>query len=282
MKVLLTGSSGFIGSALQTEWKNRYELFAPSHRELDLLDPASVEDYLRNGAFDVIVHTANTNDVVHRQRADHQLEFNLRMFCNLERCSNLYGKMYYFGSGAEYDMRHYIPKMKESYFGTHIPDDPYGFSKYLMSKLAGQSDNIYDFRLFGVYGPGEEWRRRFISNMIYQALNGSEMRMDRNMMFDYLYIDDLIIIMEWFLNQEPLYHHYNICSGRTVSLRDLADIIKEETGVNAEIRMNSEDWKSEYSGDNSRMIAETGGIALTPMRLSIREMMNYYKTNGFR
>ena len=101
-------------------------------------------------------------------------------------------------------------------------------------------------------------------------------------MFDYLYIDDLIIIMEWFLNQEPLYHHYNICSGRTVSLRDLADIIKEETGVNAEIRMNSEDWKSEYSGDNSRMIAETGGIALTPMRLSIREMMNYYKTNGFR
>lgn len=113
-------------------------------------------------------------------------------------------RLYYFGSGAEYDMRHYIPSMRESYFGTHVPQDPYGFSKYLMSSLA--TGNIYDLRLFGVFGKYEEWQRRFISNMIYRNLTGQTMGMNQNMYFDYLYINDLSSILEWFLFHEPNCH----------------------------------------------------------------------------
>ncbi len=280
MKLLLTGASGFVGRGLKELWGGRYDLAVPSHAELDLLDAVAVESYLCKQNFDIIIHTANTNDVVHPERASEQLEQNLRMFCNLERCSNLYGKMYYFGSGAEYDSAHYIPDMSEDYFGKHVPVDPYGFSKYIMSKMTGQSRNIYDLRLFGVFGKHEEWRRRFISNMIYQALNGGTMRMDRPMAFDYLYVEDLARIMEWFLTHEPKFHHYNVCSGTPVELTELAEIIKEETG-GVEVVMNGTERKSPYTGDNSRLRAELGELRLTPMRDAVREMIAHYRKNGF-
>lgn len=279
MKILLTGSTGFIGRNLREAWASRGGLCIPSHQELDLLDARMVDGYLREGRFDVIFHMANTNDMVHPERASKILEHNLRMFCNLERCRELYGKLYYFGSGSEYDMRHYIPQMRESYFGTHIPPDPYGFSKYIMSKQA--TGNIYDLRLFGVFGKHEEWQRRFISNMIYRNLTGQVMEMNQNMYFDYLYIDDLISILEWFLAHEPRHHHYNVCSGRRFELASLARMVMEETGVPSRIAVKQAGLKPEYTGDNSRLREELGEISLTPIRTAIRELIDYYRKNGF-
>ena len=282
MKILLTGASGFIGRNLKEAWRGKYDLFAPSRRELNLLDADAVENYLRCSSFDIVIHAANTNDVTRPEDAPHALEYNLRMFCNLSRCSKYFGKMYYFGSGAEYDSAHYQDYMPEAYFGRHIPRDVYGFSKYIMSELILRYDNIYDFRLFGVFGQYEEWRRRFISNMIYQAMTGSVMRMDRHMYFDYLYIDDLIRILEWFLIHEPEYRHYNICSGQPVDLYDLALFIREEVNADAEIILSGADWKSPYTGDNSRLRLEMGELlSLTPIRDAIRALIAHYRENGF-
>lgn len=279
IKVLLLGATGFIGKNLKEAWAERYDLWAPSHQELDLLDATAVERYLREGCFDAVFHTAAANHVTHPGEGPHILEHNLRMFCNLERCRNLYGKLFCFGSGAEYDMRHYIPQMRETYFGAHIPQDPYGFSKYIMSKQA--AGNIYDLRLFGVFGKYEEWRRRFISNMIYRNLTGQIMEMNQNMYFDYLYIDDLIPILEWFLTHEPRHHHYNVCSGQRFELLALARMVRRETEIPAEITIKQDGWKLEYTGNNDRLRTEMGGLSLTPIRTAIQEMIAYYRQEGF-
>ena len=44
------------------------------------------------------------------------------MYFNIERCARYYGKMFCIGSGAEYDMRYYIIRMKENYFKKNIED----------------------------------------------------------------------------------------------------------------------------------------------------------------
>lgn len=279
MKILLTGCTGFIGRHLREAWENKYNLSAPTRQELNLMDTQAVERYLRDGCFDVIVHTANMNNVRYQMTDSQELDGNLRMFCNLERCRDLFGKMYYFGSGAEYDMRHYIPSMPESYFGTHIPTDPYGFSKYIMSRLSG--GNIYDLRLFGVFGEYEEWRRRFISNMLYQNLHGSEMWMNQNMYFDYIYIQDLISVLDWFLTHEPKHHHYNVCSGTRIDLISLARMVIEATGIPAQICISKEGWKPEYTGDNHRLLEEMGELRLTTMQEAIVRMADYYQKHGF-
>ena len=277
--ILLTGATGFIARNLRHQLQEKHNVSAPTRAELNLLNVEAVEAYLRDHRFDVVIHAANTNNVVHPEHAAQMLDFNLRMFYNLERCSQLYGKLYYFGSGAEYDLRHYVPRMTEEYFGKHIPADPYGFSKYIMSKAA--KGNIYDLRLFGVFGPHEEWRRRFISNMIYQALSYDVMRMDRNMYFDYLYVNDLAKILEWFLHHDPRYHHYNVCTGEEIDLLSLARIVREETGSSAEIMMNGTEWKLPYTGSNARLLGEIGDFQFTPIRTAVREMVVWYRENGF-
>ena len=199
------------------------------------------------------------------------------MFFNLEMCSDYYDKMIYFGSGAEYDMNHYIPLMQESYFGTYIPDDAYGFSKYVMSRVVEQSKNIYDLRLFGVYGKYEEWHRRFISNNICKSLKGLPMTINKNMNFDYLYIDDLCKILEWFIEHTPKYHHYNVCTSQVIDLLSLAKMINEVSGIEREILIKEEGMKLEYSGDNSRLLSEMGDFQFADKKATIKVLWEYYK-----
>lgn len=279
-KILITGSSGFIGRNLTENLQRTYEVLAPSRKELNLLEQENVESYLISNNFDIVIHAANTNNTRKKETTEFDvLDGNLRMFFNLKRCNTYYGKMYYFGSGAEYDGRHYIPFMKEEYFNTYIPRDPYGFSKYIMSTVSEKSDNIYDLRLFGVYGKYEEWERRFISNAICRALKGKEITLQKNMYFDYLWVKDLCNIMQWFIENEPQHKSYNVCRGVKIDLYSLAQIIRETVGIDCDIVVGEPGWKPEYTGNNNRLMMEMGDLQFTGFHESIQELCQYYKAN---
>lgn len=279
-KILLTGANGFIGKNLRERLEKEYTIRVPVRGELNLLDTKQVEDFLQGHSFDIVIHAANTNDTRNTNVTGYDsLDGNLRMFFNLERCKGYYGKMYYFGSGAEYDMEHYIPNMREDYFGTHIPRDPYGFSKYVMSKACSRIDNIYDLRLFGVYGKYEEWERRFISNAICRALMGKDITIRQNVHFDYLWINDLCDLMEWFIEHTPRHKHYNVCRGSRVDLYSLACMVKEILNVDCDIIVGADGWKPEYTGNNERLMEEIGKYQFTGYRESIMELCDYYKKN---
>lgn len=279
-KILVLGGSGFIGKNLKEGLQDRYNIVAPRHSELDISNLDELKKYLSRERFDVIINSANTNNTRNTTTSNYEvLDNNLHMFFNLEKCNKLYGKMYYFGSGAEYDMKHYIPSMKEEYFGKYIPTDPYGFSKYIMSKVCEESNNIFDLRLFGVYGKYEEWERRFISNAICRALVGKDITIQKNVFFDYLWVDDLCKIVEWYVENAPIYKHYNVCRGSSIDLYSLACMVREMLNIDCNIVIKEEGWKPEYSGNNERLLNEMGKIQFTSYRESIRELCDFYKHN---
>ena len=279
MNILITGKNGFIGRNL-TENLSMYNVTAVGREELDLQDTKAVEAYLKEHHFDVIIHTANVNTSRNTDTPPYaSLDGNLRMFFNLERCRECYGKMYYFGSGAEYDLRHYIPNMKEEYFDTYVPADPYGFSKYIMSKACHVTENIYDLRLFGVFGKYEEWERRFISNAICRALKGKDITLQKNVYFDYLWVEDLCEIMHWFIENDPQYKCYNVCRGTKIDLYTLACMVRAELGIDCNIVVGESGWKPEYTGNNERLLAEIGGYQFMEFQKSIKSLCQYYKAN---
>lgn len=276
--ILITGTTGFIGKNLKEELSGKYNVYCPTHTEVDLLCEDTVKYYIKSHHFDVVIHTANTNNTRNKATTSYDsLDGNLRMFFNLERCKDYYGKMYYYGSGAEYDMQHYIPNMGEDYFDTHVPKDSYGFSKYIMSKNCKEDRNIYDLRLFGVYGKYEEWERRFISNAICRALKGKDITIQKNVYFDYLWIDDLCDIMRWFIVNEPKYHHYNVCRGSRIDLYSLACMVREILGTDCDITVSEPGWKPEYTGDNTRLLEELGNYRFTGFEESISKLCDFYK-----
>ena len=279
-KILVTGANGFIGKHIVELLAGNYEIYSPCRSEVNWCELSTVKKYLEQMRFDVIIHAAYSNASKSKENTPYELlDDNLRMFFNFERCKDYYGKMYYFGSGAEYDMQHYIPDMKEEYFGTYIPKDPYGFSKYIMSKACIERSNIYDLRLFGVYGKYELWERRFISNAICRALKSMDITIQKNVYFDYLWVDDLAEILKWFIEHEPKHHHYNVCRGSKIDLYSLACIVREILNIDCNIIVKEPGWKPEYTGDNSRLLEEIGDFQFTSFEDSIKQLCEYYKEN---
>ena len=280
MKVFLTGGSGFIGRNLIERLPGDYEIIAPKSCDLDLCDQKAVEDFVCSNDFDVVIHTATWN-ATNNSPKDTQLvlEKNLMMFFNLARLNENFGKMIYYGSGAEYDNRHYIPFMKEEYFDSHIPVDQYGFSKYIMSRYISNADNILDLRIFGCYGPYEDWEIRFISNAMCKALHGLSITIRQNVYFDYIWVGDLVRMTEWAMRTRTNHRHYNACTGQHIDLLSLAQMIREVTGADVPITIGKEGLKPEYSGDNSRIINEIGDFEFTPLRKTLEMLRDYYKDN---
>ncbi len=278
LKILITGASGFIGRNLAEMYGERYEVFAPPRQELDLLDEVAVRDYLTRHHFDVVLHAA-TGRSNRKTTAPDLFQNNCRMFFNFARNPGLYGRMLHYGSGAEFDRRGYRPHMPESYFDTHVPADSYGFAKYIAAKYTDNTANVYNLRLFGVFGKYEAWEVRFLSNACCRVIYGLPITLRQNVRFDYLDIGDLANLTSYFIENEPRQSTYNICRGESRDLLSLARVIADISNRNPEIRVAREGFGTEYSGDNSRMLAEMGGYKFIPIEDSIRGLYNWYHSH---
>lgn len=276
MKLLITGGSGFIGRNLVEYFAARYEVSAPSFAELNLLDAQAVRKYLCTNHFDVIIHTATVRSNRRLASPPDLLDRNCRMFFNLARNDGLFGKMIHFGSGAEYNRAGLPARVREEYFDTCVPTDPYGFSKYICAKYIGRVDRIVNLRLFGVFGKYEDYTVRFISNACCRALKGLPIVIRQDVVFDYLYARDLAKITEWFVSHEPRHKAYNVCSGAGMSLTKLASIVVETSGRNPEVIVATGGLAPEYTADNALLLNEIGGHTLSKMPDCIGELYTWY------
>lgn len=63
MKILITGGGGFLGSRLAVYYGKKYEVWAPSHTELDFSSEGSVAEAFRRFCPDVVLHCGAISDV---------------------------------------------------------------------------------------------------------------------------------------------------------------------------------------------------------------------------
>lgn len=278
-KILLTGGSGFIGRNIIDFYKNsrEYEVVAPSSKELNCIDQEVVYKYLADNKFDYVFNFAVYGDGIDKTKDPNKmLEYNLRMYLNFSEHSDLYERMIYLGSGAEYNKAFPICYVKESEIGTNIPTDQYGLMKYSVNKMIEKSDNIYNFRLFGIFGKYETWERRFISNICCKSLFDLPLSLRQNVYFDYLYIDDFLRILDSFLHiKNPKFHTYNVVSGKRIDLLSLCKTLNRITGKENRIIVCKDGFGNEYTASNERLLNEIP-IDFTPIEDSMEKMYNYY------
>ncbi len=281
MKILITGGQGFVGKNLFDYLKGTYQLENPGRQKLNLLDSDKVFQYLKENKFDAIVHTAVYDAVAVGSTKDPAkvLEFNLKMFFNLVRAQNFFGKMIYFGSGAEFNREDWQPKMRESYFDTHVPVDQYGLSKYIMTQYALSHEKIYGLRLFGVFGKYDDCKTRVIPNLCSLAAMNLPLVIDQNKYYDYLYAEDLVGIIRWFIEHNPKKKVYNVCTGQTVDFRTIARKITKISGKKLPLKVKKRGLGKEYSGDNHLLLSEIKGFRFTPMDLALKSVYNWYEQN---
>lgn len=279
MNLLLTGGSGFIGKNIREQLSGGYNIIAPGHRELDLTDELEVQDFFARNDIDVVMHCAVKPG--HRNAPDQSglLDANTRMFFNIMSCADRFSKMIFLGSGAVYDMRHYKAKMDEEYFGTHIPVDPHGFSKYLIAKYMEHRQNVVKLRLFGVFGKYEDYAIRFISNAICKALFDLPITIRQNRRFDYVYIDDLMPVLEYFIENRAGHVAYNVTPDEAVDLYSIAEMVLLKAGKELPIVVAEPGLGLEYSGDNTRLRREIPSLDFTPLEVAVGKLYDWYAAN---
>lgn len=281
MRLLIIGKNGFVGRNL-FEYLSKtpgFSVEGASSRELNLLDEKAVYERLKEKRYDVVIHAAVYNPRVGSgKEPEKELEYDLRMFYNIAKYHDLYGKMIYFGSGAEYDKRFPVCSVTEEDWEREIPENVYGFAKYVINRDIEKSENIYNLRIFGLFGKYENWRTTFISGACCKALKDLPITIRKNVYFDYLYIDDFCRMTERFLKlEEPKYHSYNITSGRKIDLITLADTVKRVSGKDVPVIVCSEGLANEYTADNSRLLGEIGAFEFTSYEDAVRELYGWYE-----
>ncbi|MFH1711531.1 MAG: NAD(P)-dependent oxidoreductase [Nanoarchaeota archaeon] len=284
--ILITGAGGFIGRNLKEHLKDKYNLLTPSHLELDLMDSEAVKDYFNINPIDIVVHCASAGAKGYKgvgaEKIPQQIDVvsqNLRMFFNI--LDNLKDKrLINFGSGAEYDKTKEITKVREGDFGKSVPPEMYAFSKYAISKYIESSDrDIINLRFFAIYGKYEDYKVRFISRAICRNLLGLPIVINKNAVFDYLYIDDVAKIVDYFINNKSSEKIYNAGSGNPIELLAVAQLINEIAGNPSEIIVQNPGFNNEYSCDISKLKKELGEFEFIPLKEGIKRLYDYYKEN---
>ena len=276
MRVLITGGTGFIGKNLVEQLASDFDLLAPRHSDVDLLDERAVAQYLEARRPDAVVHCATKPG--HRNAKDPTgvLEANTRMLFNLVRRRDCFGRLILLTSGLVYDQRHYRAKMPESYFDAHVPADESGYSKYLCARYAEGLDNLVELRPFGVFGKYEDWEIRFISNAICKTLFDLPVTLRQNRRFDYIWVEDLVEVVRHFLLAEDARGAYNATPDEAVELKALAEMVVRISGKELPVRIAQPGLGVEYSGDNRRLKNEMPGFPFTPLEHAVRSLYGWY------
>ena len=282
MNIFITGSNGFVGSHLK-EYLNKnysiYNLFTPSSKELDLSNESAVDNYILGNKIDIIIHLANKGGDRTTVDMKNVTEYNLRIFFNIAKHEKNVKKIISFGSGAEYSKHKPIVDAHEEDYLDAQPLDEYGFYKSITSKYIEKSDNIVQLRIFGAYGEYENYRFKFITNAIVKNLLKLPIMINKNVYFDYIYVDDLLRMIDWTIHNESKEKIYNATTGIKIDLITLANLVNETSDFKSEIKILNDGLNNEYTSNNERIMKELKNFEFTSHKKAIQKMREYFKAN---
>ena len=271
MKILITGGSGFVGKNLHESLRKSYDVIAPSSRDLNLLDYSKLESYIKKEKPNIIINAAVRGGTT-------VLDNTLRMFAGLMRVVGHVDKIIHFGSGAEYAKTPNLIKVKETDWGKYIPKDDYGLAKYTIHHIIRNEKKIVNLRLFGVYGKYEDYRYKFISNSIVKTLFSIPISIKQDVIFDYLYIDDLISIVKYFIEHNWKHSSYNITPKESISLKSLVNKIITISKSTKKMTLINKGLNYQYTASNDRLIAEIPNLKFTSYDQGLKKLYKYYKS----
>ncbi len=255
MKILIIGSKGFIGS-------HCFKHFTQSGFEVwgcdihDVVEPNYIclqsisnnfNQLFSDHQFDYCINASGSAHVNYSfQFPEKDFELNVSLVINLLgaiKNNNPECKFINFSSAAVYGNPLSLPISEDA---ITQPLSPYGYHKLLSEKLLSEYSRFFELktcslRVFSAFGEGlkkqlfwDLYQKSRATNSITLFGNGNESR-------DFIYIADLIHLVEIIINKAPFAGEvYNLANGEEITIKRAVSVFFHELGWTGEINYSGE------------------------------------------
>ena len=262
-KIYIAGHRGMVGSAIVRRLqKDGYtNIITRTSKELDLKEQGAVRDFFAQEKPDVVVLAAAKVGGIHANnvyRAQFLYE-NLMIECNVIHASHVHDvrKLLFLGSSCIYPKMAPQPLKEESLLTGLLEqtNEPYAIAKIAGIKLAESYRRQYGRNYISamptnLYGPNDNYDlnnshvlpaliRKFHTAKVTNAPSvevwgtGSPMR-------EFLHVDDLADACYFLLQHYDEEMFVNIGTGEDLTIKALAEMIKDIVGYTGELKWNTE------------------------------------------
>lgn len=234
MKILVTGSNGFIGKPLVKALANLdYAVTCFSHEDGDISHRGALSSH---HGIDHVIHLAGRTFVPNSWESPYDYyEANVMgttvvmEYCRKNQCSLTHISTYVYGEP------NYLPvDEKHPIFAA----SPYHETKILGEQIVKSYSRFFDvkatiLRPFNIYGPGQD-TAFLIPKIINQVLNETIEKVnvfDLSPRRDYVYIDDVISAIIGTIDINGNHMLFNVGSGVSHSVEDVIKTVMDVTGI---------------------------------------------------
>ena len=312
-KIYIAGHNGMVGSAIVRKLREKgfMNIITCSSSELDLANQQNVHNFLHEKKPDYVIIAAAKVGGIHANDS-YPAEFiyqNLMIEANLIHGSHLAGinNLLFLGSSCIYPKESLQPIKEEYLLSGHLEptNEPYAVAKIAGIKLCESYNRQYgtDYRSImptNLYGPNDNFHpknshvipaliRKFheakVNNEPFVEVWGSGKPMR-----EFLHVDDMadasIHIMDIdkkTLESEvdPMLSHINIGTGTDITIKDVAQIVKEVVGFDGEIVFDTKmpDGTKRKLLDVSK-IENLGWKPVITLKDGLKETYEWFITNN--
>jgi GDP-L-fucose synthase len=250
MNILITGGNGFLAKNIHNKLvENHINVTSITRQDnFDLRDTRSTSAFLKDKYFDAVLHCAILGGKRLVQDPVDIVNDNIRMAANILINKNHFGKIINFGSGAELDRALNINDT--SSFQNVLPEDYYGFSKNIISRLFLSESNTYNLRIYNVFSANES-QHRMISSNIKNYINKKPIIIHQDKYMDFTYFDDFYNILVAVLTNNTNLKEIDCVYSKKFKLTDIAEIINSLDDHKVEVVIEKSELGKSYCGKNN-------------------------------
>ena len=258
-KILVTGSSGFIGKKI-VKRLDKLKVITDSNNS-ERIDLQNKEQVMKLDSADIVIHLGGKtpqNELKWSEYFDNNVIGTLNV---LEYCIQKKVKKMIYVSSYVYGDPKYCPIDENHPINPH---NAYTESKYLGERLCefycNRSDlNLIILRPFNIFG--ESMREGFlITNLINSVKTGEKLTIvNKNSKRDFLHVDDFVDLIVKLIDYDFKFEVFNVGAGISYSFEDIIKKIERITSqkINADYEENKEIFIDEITSDMSKIKNKT-------------------------
>jgi GDP-L-fucose synthase len=270
-KIYIAGHRGLVGSAIvrQLELRGFTNLLIRTHKELDLTNQAQVQSFFQQEKPDYVILAAAKVGGIHANNT-YPADFiyqNMMIEANVINSAyeNKVKRLLFLGSTCIYPKAVKQPMREDAILtGMLEPtNEPYALAKITGIKLCESYNRQHgtDFRSVmptNLYGINDNFHpeNSHVIPALMQRFHQAKINNDEevvvwstgNAMREFLYVDDMaqasLFVLEldedtYQSNTQPMLSHINVGTGKDITIREMAETMKEVVGYKGELTFDT-------------------------------------------